>query len=264
MFTRKVVTASAAALAVVALSVPSAHAQDGDPGSGGGGAGSAELGSLDAGSLVGGSLEGGGLGEGSADAGSAEGGSSEGSGESGSLEPGSLDSASADDSSLGDLVPDSEATCELPDLGGSVAKFYPLFGLSGIPTGVIDLVTSALGSFPNVLDVVAGEGGGAALVGDTGSFAEPLCTSIFGGEMVLPPVTVIVDGDDNPVSTVTGTVAPGAASAAASTSTLDQAPAAAPAAAGAAAGAAPADGGAPDEGVTGIVALPTSVPTPGA
>jgi hypothetical protein len=261
MSTRRIVTASAAALAVVALSVPVAGAQDDIPGPGSGSsdAGSLDAGSLDAGSLGAGSLQDGSLGGESLAGGSLDSGSGEGDDdEVGSSEGGSLDSGSAEDSSLGDLAPESEATCELPDLGGSVAKFYPLFGISGIPSGVLDLVTSALGSFPNLLDVVAGPGGGAALVGQAGSLTDPLCTSIFGGEMVLPPVTVIVDGDGNPVTTVTGTVAPaGSAPVSTSGSTTNSTPATDGDDTGSAQSV---DPGA----ATGTVALPTSVPTPGA
>ncbi|EYT59896.1 hypothetical protein H483_0113750 [Dietzia sp. UCD-THP] len=264
MSARRVVTASAAALMAVALSVPIVSAQAGGDGPDGSATGSLDLGSLvggggDSGSLPGGSGEG--SGSGSVDDGGVDDGSVG--------EEGSLDTASAEDSSVGDLVPESEATCELPDLGGSVAKFYPLFGISGVPTAVLDFVTSALGNFPNLLDVVAGPGGGATLVGQTGSLTEPLCTAVFGGEMVLPPVTVIVDGDGNPVTTVTGTVAPGgtgtgsagggslgggsdtSTSTSPSSSTLTSGPV------GQAAGDVPASR-------TGAVALPTSVPTPGA
>lgn len=194
-------------------------------------------------------------GGGSLDDGSLEGGSAgetgaEGSGgNAGSDDGGSLDSESAEDSSLGDLVPESDETCELPDLGGSVAKFYPLFGISGVPSGVVDLVTSALGSFPNLLDVVAGPGGGAALVGQAGSLTGPLCSSIFGGEMVPPPVTVIVDTDGNLLTTVTGTTTPD------SSGTAESAPTSASTSTEAA--------GAPNTGAD-SGALPTSVPTPGA
>ncbi|WP_291079421.1 hypothetical protein [Dietzia sp. UBA5065] len=245
MFVRKVVTASAATVTLLALAVPVVNAQGEGPGSG-----SAGSGVLDGGSLEGGSLEGS-LSDGSESGGSAEGSSEEdGSSGSGSLDSGSLDSGSGEDTSVGDLVPEPDGVCELPDLGGSVAKFYPLFGISGIPTAVINLVTSALGSFPNLLDVVAGEGGGAALLGDTGSFAGPLCTSILGGEMILPPVTVIVDGSGTPITTVTGTVVRSSTSAVTHTSTST--------AASTPSGPAGAPGG------TGTVALPTSVPTPGA
>lgn len=265
MSTRRVVTASAAALMAVALSVPIVSAQAGDSGSSGSATGSLDAGSLmggsgESGSLPGGSGEGAGGDTGSSGAaGSGEGGSGDGS----AGDEGSLDTESADDTSLGDLVPESEARCELPDLGGSVAKFYPLFGISGVPTAVLDFVTSALGTFPNLLDVVAGPGGGANLVGQTGSLTEPLCTSVFGGQMALPPVTVIVDGDGNPVTTVTGTVAPGGtgtgsisgsgsgAEASTSSSTPSSSPVSAPV------------GGDAESG-TGAVALPTSVPTPGA
>lgn len=243
MFNRKAVTVSAAALAVVALSIPVVNAQDGDAGTSVPEVGSLESGSLESGSLESGSLGGGSLGGRGPGGGASGDGGNEGAGG----ESGSLDSASADESSLGDLVPTPEAACELPDLGGSVAKFYPLFGISGIPSGVLDIVTSALGSFPNVLDMVAGQGGGAALIDDTGSLAAPLCTSIFGGELVLPPVTVVVDEDGNPVTTVTGTVTRSSPGAVTSTSTGDQAP-----------GVRSADPG------SGTVALPTSVPTPGA
>lgn len=273
MSTRRVVTASAAALMAVALSVPIVSAQAGDAGSPGSATGSLDAGSLmgagsESGSLPGGSGEGsGGDGDtGSAgSAGSGEGGSSDGS----AGDEGSLDTSSADDTSVGDLVPESEARCELPDLGGSVAKFYPLFGISGVPTAVLDFVTSALGSFPNLLDVVAGPGGGANLVGQTGSLTEPLCTSVFGGQMALPPVTVIVDGDGNPVTTVTGTVAPGGtgtgsisgsgsgAEASTSSSGSSSTPSSGPVSVSVAVG----DGA---ESGTGAFALPTSVPTPGA
>ena len=184
MFVRKVVTASAATVTLLALAVPVVNAQGEGPGSG-----SAGSGVLDGGSLEGGSLEGS-LSDGSESGGSAEGSSEEdGSSGSGSLDSGSLDSGRREAPNRTDPDPDPAAPCELPDLGGSVAKFYPLFGISGIPTAVINLVTSALGSFPNLLDVVAGEGGGAALLGDTGSFAGPLCTSILRGGMILPPLT---------------------------------------------------------------------------
>ncbi|PAY23192.1 hypothetical protein CEY15_09030 [Dietzia natronolimnaea] len=257
MSARRVVTASAAALMAVALSVPIVSAQAGGDGPDG-----SATGSLDLGSLIGGS----------GDSGSLPGGSGEGSG-SGSVddgsvgEEGSLDTDSAEDTSVGDLAPESEATCQLPDLGGSVAKFYPLFGISGVPTAVLDFVTSALGGFPNLLDVVAGPGGGATLVGQTGSLTEPLCTAVFGGEMVLPPVTVIVDGNGNPVTTVTGTVAPngtgssgvgslgGGSGTSTSTSPSSSTWTAGPVGQGA--GDVPASR-------TGAVALPTSVPTPGA
>lgn len=106
------------------------------------------------------------------------------------------------------LVPESDEVCELPGLGGSVAKFAPLLGVEDVPDGVMDLVTSGLDSAPNVLDMLAGSGGGAALLVRTGSLGGPLCESIFGGEMVLPPITVIVDEDGVPVTTETG--APGA------------------------------------------------------
>ncbi|MBB1013611.1 hypothetical protein G6014_15225, partial [Dietzia kunjamensis] len=172
MFTRKVVTASAAALALVALSVPVVNAQDGDTLPDEAASGSISLGSLEGGDPDASSLAGGS--EGSSDDISGEDGAggenadsgSLGGGSLGSLESASLDSASGDDTSVGDLVPETDAVCELPALGGSVAKFYPLLGIDGVPTGVIDLITSALDSFPNLLDVVAGEGRGSALVGE--------------------------------------------------------------------------------------------------
>jgi len=213
MFTRKVVTVSAAAFALAALSVPVVNAQDDGTTPDPAGAGSIPLGSLESEGLGAGSLA-----DGSADVGGDddEGGNGggdgdiggDGSGSAGSGALGSLEGVTGEDSSLGDLTPETDAVCELPGLGGSVAKFYPLFGIDGVPTGVIDLVTSALDSFPNLLDVVAGEGGGTASLAQTGSFAEGLCGTFLGGEMVLPPVTVIVDGDGNPVSTVTGTTTP--------------------------------------------------------
>lgn len=212
MFTRKAVTVSAAAaLALAAFVVPAVNAQDSEPP-----AGVADTGSISTGSLEGGSLDAGSLDSESLDSGSVESGSAGGSaaedGEDAGGEgaEGSLGSAGSEDSSLGDLVPTSDEVCELPDLGGSVAKFYPLFGISGVPSGVLDLVTTALGDFPNLLDMVAGEGGGGELLGEAGSVEGPLCSTIFGGEMVMPPVTVIVDGDGNPVTTVTGTIAPSA------------------------------------------------------
>lgn len=217
MLTRKVFTASAAAAALVALSVPPVNAQDD--------------------------------------------GLATGDSESGSLPLGSIGSGSDEGTSLGDLTPESDEVCELPGLGGSVAKFYPLFGIEGVPTGVLDLITSALDSFPNLLDVVTGEGGGTALIGEAGSLSEGLCTSIFGGEMVLPPVTVIVDGDGAPVTTVTGT------------STIDgsgslgsvagsSAAAAAAAVSASAAGDAGTDGAGHDEIDASEHTLPTSVPVP--
>lgn len=119
---------------------------------------------------------------------------------------GSLSGLSGEGSGDSAAAPAGDEVCQLPSLGGSVAKFYPLVAIDGMPTGVIDLVTSALDSFPNLLDVVAGEGGGAALLAQTGSLGEGLCSSIFGGDMVLPPVTVIVDEEGAPVTTVTGSV----------------------------------------------------------
>ena len=161
MIIRTVATASAAALALVALSVPVGHAQPGDR-------------------------------DPAADAGNGQ--------SLGSAGPGSDEAGSAD------LAPAGDEVCQLPSLGGSVAKFYPLLGIDGVPTGVIDLVTSALDPFPNLFDVIAGEGGGAAVLAQTGSLDEGLCDTIFGGEMVLPPITVIVDDEGTPVTTVTGTV----------------------------------------------------------
>lgn len=197
MSVRKVVTASVAALALAAAASPVVNAQDE---AGGTGALSVEGlggGSLAEGSLSGLSADGPGSAEGS-------GGSSEGAGSADGSTEGSLGSAGEE---LSSIVPESDEVCDLPDLGGSVAKFYPLFGLTGIPTSVITLVTDALDSFPNLLDLVAGEGAGTVLLGQTGSLNGALCTSIFGGEMVMPPVTVIVDGDGNPITTVTGTIA---------------------------------------------------------
>ena len=161
MIIRTVATASAAALALLALSVPVGHAQTGDR-------------------------------DPVADAGNGQ--------SLGSAGPGS------DEAGSGELAPTGDEVCQLPSLGGSVAKFYPLLGIDGVPTGVIDLVTSALDSFPNLFDVIAGEGGGAAVLAQTGSLDEGLCDTIFGGEMVLPPITVIVDDEGTPVTTVTGTV----------------------------------------------------------
>lgn len=133
----------------------------------------------------------------------------EGGGSSGSLAGVGSASTGSDDGSLAGLaLEDDGAMCELPGLGGSVAKFYPLFGDGEVPPVVMDFVTTTLDSFPNVLDLVMGAGNGAAVLGQTGSLAEGLCTTIFGGEMVLPPVTVIVDEDGNPTTTTTGTAAP--------------------------------------------------------
>lgn len=259
MFTRKVVTAAAAALALVTLSVPVVNAQDdgalpGETTSGSISLGSLEGGDPDTSSLAGGSEgasndasgEDGVDGEG-ADSGSLGGGSL-GSLESDSLDSGSLDSGSGDDTSVGDLAPETDEVCELPALGGSVAKFYPLFGIDGVPTGVIDLITSALDSFPNLLDMVAGEGRGSALVGEAGSLSEGLCSLVFGGEMVPPPVTVIVDGDGTPVSTVTGTATTSSSTSSPATTTtfVDDAGIGGPVAA------------------SGEAALATSVPVPGA
>ena len=286
MFTRKVVTVSAAAFALVALSVPVVNAQGDAVAPDGAGAGSIPLGSLESaglgdGSLADGSADvGGDAGEGDAgegddgegdDSGQDGDASGDGSGSVGGGSLGSLEGVTGEDSSIGDLAPETDAVCELPGLGGSVAKFYPLFGIDGVPTGVVDLVTSALDSFPNLLDVVAGEGGGTASLEQTGSFAEGLCGTFLGGEMVLPPVTVIVDGDGNPVSTVTGATTP---SSSAVTSTLtaasgsaddagedaDDAADAGAAASGAAAAAGARAAATPDESA--VAPVPTSVPVP--
>lgn len=198
MNVRALATVSAAALVAAALSVPVVNAQGDNAASG--------TGSLSG--VLGGSAE-------PADGDESEGAESGGL-ESGSLESGSLDSGNSESGSLSDLAPDgaADASCSLPGLGGSVAKFYPLFGISGIPSVVITLVTSALDGFPNLLDIVAGAGGGAALVGASGSVEGPLCTTLLGGQMTTStvpttaaPVTVIVDGDGTPISTVTGTAA---------------------------------------------------------
>lgn len=143
---------------------------------------------------------------------------------------------------------DDGAICELPGLGGSVAKFYPLSGGDEVPSGVMDFVTTTLDSFPNLLDVVVGAGNGGALLGQAGSLAEGLCTSIFGGEMVLPPVTVIVDEDGVPTTTITGTTVPGASAATSTVSVTT----------GDAAGAGAS--GSVREG--GVSSLPTAVPAP--
>ena len=279
MFTRKVVTAAAAALALVTLSVPVVNAQDdgalpGETTSGSISLGSLEGGDPDASSLAGGSEgasndasgEGGVDGEGGADGEGADSGSL-GGGSPGSLESDSLDSGSGDDTSVGDLAPETDEVCELPALGGSVAKFYPLFGIDGVPTGVIDLITSALDSFPNLLDMVAGEGRGSALVGEAGSLSEGLCSLVFGGEMVPPPVTVIVDGDGNPVSTVTGTATASSTTSAPATTTTsaDEAGTGTSIAASddASTDGANRDGGDPDDADAGEAALATSVPVPG-
>lgn len=262
MFSRKVVTASAAAaLALGALAVPAVHAQSdqipgGDADAGSLSAGSLEGGSLDAGSLTGGSLAGGGSGGDDAEGGEG------GDGASGSL---------GSEGGSRDMLPASDEVCDLPDLGGSVAKFYPLFGISGVPTGVLDLITTALGEFPNVLDVLTGEGGGAALLGQSGSAEGPLCSTIFGGEMVMPPVTVIVDEDGNPITTVTGTIA---ASASTTTSTSASSSTAGPASDEGPAGVNESDTEADGSGAgvgggdvvsgegVGFAAIPTTVPVP--
>lgn len=281
MFHRKVVTASAAALAVFALSVPAVNAQEDDDPAGAVDLGSLSLASLDGGSSEGGSLTGGsaddaaddgaddGAGGGEDPTGDEAGSGSLGEGSLGEGSLGSLDPGSAEDTSLGDLTPETDEVCELPALGGSVAKFYPLFGIDGVPTGVLDLVTSALDSFPNLLDVVAGEGGGAEIIGQTGSFGEGLCTSIFGGDMVLPPVTVIVDEDGNPVSTVTGTpVSEATGTAATSATASGDSTAAGTTDSSATTDPSPSGDtgstGAGERSGTGASALPTTVPVPGA
>ena len=238
MFTRKVVTVSSAAFALVTRSVPVVNAHGDAAAPDGAGAGSIPLGSLESAGLGAGSLA-----DGSADV---DGDDDEGDDGGGS--------------SVGDLTPETDAVCELPALGGSVAKFYPLFGIDGVPTGVIDLVTTALDSFPNLLDVVAGEGGGTASLAQTGSFAEGLCGTFLGGEMVLPPVTVIVDADGNPVSTVTGTTTPSGSTVASTLTAVsgaaDDSVAEDSATAGAGAHAAEATG------VSALAPVPTSVPVP--
>lgn len=208
MSARKVIAASAAALALVVMSVPVVNAQGDAQGDAQDDA--SESGSLPFGGLFGGSLEEGSLSD--ASAGNSGGGDADGSADGDSGPAGSPGSAGSAGNSLSELVPGSGEVCELPGLGGSVAKFYPLFGITGIPTGVIDLVTTALDSFPNLLELVAGEAAGATLLGQTGSLNEGLCTSIFGGEMVMPPETVYVDEGGQPVTTVTATVSPGAGS----------------------------------------------------
>ncbi|MBM7231960.1 hypothetical protein JTP68_15900 [Dietzia cinnamea] len=238
MFTRKVVAVSAAAFTLVALSVPVVNAQGDAAAPDGAGAGSIPLGSLESAGLGAGSLA-----DGSADV---DGDDDEGDDGGGS--------------SVGDLTPETDAVCELPALGGSVAKFYPLFGIDGVPAGVIDLVTTALDAFPNLLDVVAGEGGGTASLAQTGSFAEGLCGTFLGGEMVLPPVTVIVDGDGSPVSTVTGTTTP-SGSTVASTLTAASGAAEDPVAEGSGATGAGAHE-AEAAGVSALAPVPTSVPVP--
>lgn len=139
----------------------------------------------------------------------------EGGGPSGSLASVGSASTGSGDGSLDGVAPEDDgAMCELPGLGGSVAKFYPLFGDGEVPPVVMDFVTTTLDSFPNVLDIIVGAGNGAAVVGQAGSLAEGLCTSIFGGDMVLPPVTVIGDEDGGPAGATTGTAAPGTPSSA--------------------------------------------------
>lgn len=197
MSARKVVIASAAALALAGASVPVVNAGEG-----------AGAGSLPISGLFGGGSEGGSLSDGSSDGGSG-GGVGSAAGASGA--PGSGGSGS-DASSLSGLIPESGEICDLPELGGSIAKFYPLFGLSGIPTIAIDFVTGILDIFPNLIEIVAGEGAGAQLVAEAGSLDGSLCTLVFGGRMVPPPETVIVDPEGQPVSTVTGTVEPGSGS----------------------------------------------------
>lgn len=202
MSTRKVVTASVAVFALAVMPVPIAGAQDDAPTSG----------SLPAGGLFGGSVQDGSLADASVGGSGGEEEGEEDPVEGGSGSAGDLGSTDSEGGGLSGLVPERDEICELPGLGGSVAKFYPLFGITGVPTGVIDIVTSALDSFPNLLDVVAGEGAGPALLWETGSLSDGLCTSIFGGEMVALPETVYVDEDGNPVSTATSTPAPGAGS----------------------------------------------------
>ena len=206
MSTVKVVTASVAALALAVMSIPVVNAQNDSDAQGSG----ADTGSLPISGLSSGSLEEGAL-SGATGAGSQVDGAGDAAGE-GAGSAGGLGSQGSDEGSLSGLVPENDLMCELPGLGGSVAKFYPLLGISGVPNSVIDLVTTALDSFPNLLELVAGEGAGAALLWQTGSLNEGLCTSIFGGQMVMPPETVYVDEDGQPVSTVTGTPAPGAGS----------------------------------------------------
>lgn len=199
MSARKVLVATAAALALAGSSVPVVNAQD-DAGSG----------SLPISGLVGRHLEDGSV------SGFSAGGTEGGGGEDAAVEDSGsalgADSTGSDESRLSELVPESEEICELPGLGGSVAKFYPLFGLTGVPTAVIDLVTTVLDTFPNLIELVGGEGAGAQLLSRTGSLNEGLCTAVLGGDMVLPPVTVIVDEDGAAVSTTTGTVNPDAGS----------------------------------------------------
>ena len=134
-----------------------------------------------------------------------------GSLDSGSLDSGSLDSGSTEGGSVEGLTPklDSTKYCELPGLGGSLSKIYPLLGITGVPPIVVTLVTGALDAFPNALEILGLDG----YLGELGSLEGPLCGTVLGGKMTssstapTPPpatstVTVVIDANGNPTTTV--------------------------------------------------------------
>lgn len=129
----------------------------------------------------------------------------------GSLESGSLESGSLEGGSAEGLMPKQDANkyCELPGLGGSVSKIYPLLGVTGVPSIVVTLVTGALDAFPNALEMLGAEG----YLPQLGSLEGPLCSTLLGGKMVASTtstpaptatatVTVVLDADGNPTTTV--------------------------------------------------------------
>ena len=137
-------------------------------------------------------------------------------GSSGGANGSSLDTQSLEGGSAEGVVPsqDPAATCVLPGLGGSVGKIWPLLGITGVPSIAVTLATSALDSFPNGLEMIAGEGAGGELLKSAGSLESPLCTTVLGGRMTTsttpttpatPTVIIRVDADGN---TTTETVTP--------------------------------------------------------
>lgn len=134
-----------------------------------------------------------------------------GSLDTGSLDSGSMDSGSTEGGSVEGLTPklDSTKYCELPGLGGSLSKIYPLLGITGVPPIVVTLVTGALDAFPNALEILGLDG----YLGELGSLEGPLCGTVLGGKMTssstapTPPpatstVTVVIDANGNPTTTV--------------------------------------------------------------
>lgn len=107
----------------------------------------------------------------------------------GSLQGGSLDGGSLQGGSANTTAPTTtpgvEKHCDLPNLGGSVAKVYPLLGITGIPSIIVTLATGALDSFPNALEMLGVDGQLTQL----GSLEGPMCGTVFGGSMTATTVS---------------------------------------------------------------------------